>query len=52
MAREVMVRLSNGDVLTISKEHEAELSDAMSKDARAITVRDHTGARRLLNVGR
>jgi hypothetical protein len=50
MAREIVVHFSNGTALTVSKEHEAELNDALSKGGKAVTLRDSTGARVVVNV--
>jgi hypothetical protein len=50
MAREIVVHLSDGSALSVSKEHEAELNDALTKGGSAVTLRDSTGARVLVNV--
>lgn len=50
MAREIIVHLSNGTSLTVSKEHEQDLSDALGKTSGAVAVRDATGARNIVNV--
>ena len=49
MAREIVVYLTDGSNLTVSKEHEAELTDAMTKSSHAVTLRDNTGARNIVN---
>lgn len=50
LAREIVVHFSDGTTLTVSHLHEAELSDALSKGARVVTLRDSTGARSLVNA--
>ena len=50
MAREIVVHFSDGTTLTLSHLHESELSDALSKGARVVTLRDSTGARSLVNT--
>jgi hypothetical protein len=50
MAREIIVHLSTGTALTVSKEHETELNDALGKGGKAVILRDSTGARTLVNV--
>lgn len=50
MAREIIVHLSNGETMTVAKEHEAELTDALNKGAKSVTLRDSTGARSLVNA--
>lgn len=50
LAREIVVHFSDGTTLTLSHLHEAELSDALSKGARVVTLRDNTGARSLVNT--
>jgi hypothetical protein len=39
VAREIVVHFSDGTALTVSCTHEAELSDAIFKGARAVTLR-------------
>ena len=50
LAREITVHLSDGTALTVSKGHESELHDALTKSSAAVTLRDSTGARSLVNV--
>lgn len=50
MAREIVVQLSDGTSSIVSKEHENDLRDALSKPSRAITLRDSRGARNLVNT--
>ena len=44
------MHLSNGTTLNVSKEHEHDLQDAMTKASRAVTLRDSSGARNLVNT--
>ncbi len=50
MTREIIVHLSNGTSLSVSKDHEGDLQDALTKASRAITLRDSSGARNLVNT--
>jgi hypothetical protein len=50
LAREIVVHFSDGTKLTVSSTHEAELSDAISKGAHAVTLRDNAGARNIVNT--
>jgi hypothetical protein len=50
VAREIVVHLSDGTALNVSKEHEADLHDALSKASRAVTLRDRRGVRNLVNT--
>jgi hypothetical protein len=50
LAREIVVHLSDGTRLNVSKEHEAELQDALNKTSKMITLRDSTGARNFVNA--
>lgn len=50
MAREIVVHLSDGTKLDVSKEHESELQDALNKSSNMITLRDGSGARNFVNT--
>jgi hypothetical protein len=50
VAREIVVHFSNGSSLTVAKECEAELQDALSKGTKSVLLRDTTGARNIANV--
>lgn len=50
MAREIIVHFADGTSLTVSKEHEPDLQEAMTKASRAVTLRDSTGTRNIVNV--
>jgi hypothetical protein len=50
LAREIIVHLTDGTVLNVSKEHETELQDALSKSSPVVTLRDNTSARNLVNT--
>lgn len=50
LAREIVVHFSDGTTLNVSHVHEADLSDALSKGARVVTLRDSTGARSLVST--
>jgi hypothetical protein len=50
LAREITVHLSDGTALTVSKENETELHDALTKAGKLVTLRDNSGARSLVNV--
>ena len=49
MARDIVVHLSNGEKLTVSKEHEADLNDALTKHTGVVTLR-HGSAKTLVNT--
>jgi hypothetical protein len=50
LAREIIVHFTDGSKLTVSKEHESELLDALSKSSKMLTLRDSTGSRNLVNT--
>lgn len=50
MAREIIVHLSDGTALNVGKEHETDSHDALTKASRAVTLRDRSGARSLVNI--
>ena len=50
MAREIVVHLSDGTSLNVSKEHEHDLQDAITKASRAVTLHDSSGARNVVNT--
>jgi hypothetical protein len=50
VAGEIVVHLSNGDKLTVSKEHESDLTDGLNKRATMVTLRDSAGGRSLVNT--
>lgn len=50
MACEIVVHFSDGAALNVSKEHEHDLQDALTKGSPAVTVRDSSGSRNLVNT--
>jgi len=50
LAREIVAHLYDGTARTVSKEHEAEPSEALTKSGKPVTLRDSTGARSIANV--
>ena len=50
MSREIVVHFSDGSAVTVSKEHESDLNDALTKGTKSVLLRDSTGARNIVNV--
>jgi hypothetical protein len=50
LAREIVVHLADGTALNVSNTQEAELTDALSKASHAVTLRESTGARSIVNT--
>ena len=50
LAREIVVHLSDRTTLSVGSTSEGELSDAMSKGSRVVTLRDSSGTRNLVNT--
>jgi hypothetical protein len=50
LARELVVHLSDGTKLTVSKENESDLREALNKASRAVLIRDNTGSQNIVNV--
>jgi Protein of unknown function (DUF3107) len=50
LAREIVVHLSDGTSLNVSREHEQDLQEALTKASHAVTLRDSSGGRNLVNT--